>query len=802
MQSVTFTWEDKEPTGAVGWVVLDTIINGVSGGGIFMHKNATQVETADIARNMTRKFTVTNPQIGGAKAGIRFDHTDPRAKEVLRRFILANQQLLNNVWVTAGDLNTDDSFIESVIVKELKLSCCQHMLGVAVAKARNTESLSSNLATLITTQANPFAPLIEATVGYGLAEAIKTTLSLLDPSLVGNLKIMIQGFGAVGSNLAYYLTINGIAKVVGIADKDGFIHNSEGLPIIELLETRKKNIEESTNPEYGKNLTVNLSDSQKKSLNFVPFSGDLSYEENINKFLSSEEADIFSPCAIRYCITPGVAEILSTCTWKNSKHRIIASGANNPFGLLVDGKLVEDKTGNILTKLSTHACVIPDWVGNSGTAQLFHRALSVPFDMKSPDLVDKVLEACARPIRTFLIDSFRESGKNPNKLPLACQNKADKRIKNPIPLTIPDADLDYPNPAGSIYSLAPPLVKLPYEERLKRVLSVAAECVSENEMKELLMNCDNPVAYDGFEPSGQIHIAQGLMKAGIVNKLTSAGFTYLFWVADWFALMNHKMDSNLERIKDVGKYFIEVWSASGMNMDRVKFLWCSDVINSRYNEYMDFVLSISSWASISRIKRCTQIMGRDEKEFEKQSASQVLYSCMQCADIFLLGIDVCQLGLDQRKINMLAREYADAKGLKKPIILSHPMLMGLKKGQAKMGKSQPDSAIFMEDSAEDVARKIKGAFCEEKDVVTNPCIEYFKHIVFLHKSSVKVCDTVYDNFESLKIAYAEGLIHPVDLKVSLTAELNSLLEPVRQHFINNPNAKELLERVKSYKVTR
>ena len=34
------------------------------------------------------------------------------------------------------------------------------------------------------------------------------------------------------------------------------------------------------------------------------------------------------------------------------------------------------------------------------------------------------------------------------------------------------------------------------------------------------------------------------------------------------------------------------------------------------------------------------------------------------------------------------------------------MLMGLKEGQEKMSKSDPDSAIFMEDAAEDVKRKV------------------------------------------------------------------------------------------------
>jgi tyrosyl-tRNA synthetase len=35
------------------------------------------------------------------------------------------------------------------------------------------------------------------------------------------------------------------------------------------------------------------------------------------------------------------------------------------------------------------------------------------------------------------------------------------------------------------------------------------------------------------------------------------------------------------------------------------------------------------------------------------------------------------------------------------------MLFGLKEGQSKMSKSDPDSAIFMEDSVKDVERKIK-----------------------------------------------------------------------------------------------
>lgn len=68
--------------------------------------------------------------------------------------------------------------------------------------------------------------------------------------------------------------------------------------------------------------------------------------------------------------------------------------------------------------------------------------------------------------------------------------------------------------------------------------------------------------------------------------------------------------------------------------------------------------------------------------------------------------------MDQRKVNVLAREYCDTIGSKeKPIIVSHHMVMGLKQGNPKMSKSDPGSAIFMEDSEEEVNSKIRSAFC-------------------------------------------------------------------------------------------
>lgn len=78
---------------------------------------------------------------------------------------------------------------------------------------------------------------------------------------------------------------------------------------------------------------------------------------------------------------------------------------------------------------------------------------------------------------------------------------------------------------------------------------------------------------------------------------------------------------------------------------------------------------------------------------------------------------------------MLAIEMADPKS-DKPIIVSHGMISGLVEGQEKMSKSIPDSAIFMEDTVEDVNRKIKKAFCPEKIIEGNPILDYCKNIIF------------------------------------------------------------------------
>ncbi|KAG8494846.1 hypothetical protein CXB51_012507 [Gossypium anomalum] len=369
---------------------------------------------------------------------------------------------------------------------------------------------------------------------------------------------------------------------------------------------------------------------------------------------------------------------------------------------------------------------------------------------------------------------------------------------------------DQTPPSSGMQSLSvdsqPPSSSTPQmslEEKFKIIRSVGEECIQEDELLNLLNHKPEPICYDGFEPSGRMHIAQGVMKAINVNKLTSAGCRVKIWIADWFAQLNNKMGGDLKKIKVVGQYLIEIWKAVGMDLnEKVEFLWSSDEINSRASEYWPLVMDIARRNKLPRIMRCCQIMGRSEQD--ELSAAQILYPCMQCADIFFLKADICQLGMDQRKVNVLAREYCDdIKRKNKPIILSHHMLPGLQQGQEKMSKSDPSSSIFMEDEEAEVNVKIKKAYCPPKIVEGNPCLEYIKYIIFpwfnefrVERNADNGGDKTYKDFEELVSDYESGGLHPGDLKPALSKALNKILQPVRDHFNKDAKAKDLLKRVK------
>eukprot|EP01037_Dinobryon_pediforme_P039473 gene39473-48098_t len=122
-----------------------------------------------------------------------------------------------------------------------------------------------------------------------------------------------------------------------------------------------------------------------------------------------------------------------------------------------------------------------------------------------------------------------------------------------------------------------------------------------------------------------------------------------------------------------------------------------------------------------------------------------------------------------------------------------------------MSKSDPDSAIFMEDTVEDVRRKIKKAYCPPAVVEENPIMDYAKSIIFgyYNTMTVNVAETpvTFETYEELEREYLADRVHPGDLKAAVTEAMNRILEPVRQHF-SQGEPKALLDKIKKFKITR
>jgi tyrosyl-tRNA synthetase len=353
-------------------------------------------------------------------------------------------------------------------------------------------------------------------------------------------------------------------------------------------------------------------------------------------------------------------------------------------------------------------------------------------------------------------------------------------------------------------------------KRIELIQQVGEEILTLDELRQLLEAKNKPIAYDGFEPSGSIHIAQGLVRAHNINLMLKAGCRFKLYVADWFGWMNNKYGGDLEKIRTVGSYFVEVWKSCGLDTEKVEFVWANDVVGSR--DYWTKVVQIGRHSTLPRIMRTTQIMGRSEKD--ELSAAQIFYPCMQCADIFELEADICQLGMDQRKVNILARELGPKLFGRKPVAVHHHMLMGLQFNPAaegegadrqialKMSKSRPDSAVFMTDSPEDVTRKVKNAYCPEKQLHENPIIEYCKYVIFPKQETLHIERPAkfggpldIKGFDELCSTYEQGKLHPMDLKAAVGTAINGLLEPTRKHFSKGKPAK-LLEQVRSFEITR
>ncbi|MCP5467814.1 MAG: hypothetical protein H7A32_00920 [Deltaproteobacteria bacterium] len=355
---LTVEWHDPENSGAVGWLVIDRFVNGVAGGGVFMHTHVIKDEVQDLAYTMSLKNTLQTPMIGGGNAGIRYRPTDKSAREVLGRFLQAMRPFIKDNLFLHGDLNTNNATLLELVQKDLGIASPMYSLARVIHEQLGIETQIQEMHQRILTPYNEYFKLDEGITGFSVAECVKLMAEYTP-------KVLIQGFGHVGSSLGYFLESHHSSSVVGISDYDGYIYNKDGIEVEELLKIRQK-----LKARHGGHLIAGLShllsEKLRKKYHWTPRTEYQSDEGYLSSFIQSVDSDVFCPCATRYQITSTVSQALIAAHQKQSQQRpyFVISGANNVFAY--------PHAPEELFKAGVIS--LPEWVSNCGNSLLFVEA--------------------------------------------------------------------------------------------------------------------------------------------------------------------------------------------------------------------------------------------------------------------------------------------------------------------------------------------------------------------------------------------------------------------------------------------
>jgi tyrosyl-tRNA synthetase len=342
------------------------------------------------------------------------------------------------------------------------------------------------------------------------------------------------------------------------------------------------------------------------------------------------------------------------------------------------------------------------------------------------------------------------------------------------------------------------------------------EVLTEEELRQLLEANAHPGHYIGFEISGMLHLGNFVVSGFKINDLIKAEVNCQVFLADWHSFINNKFGGDWDKILAATKYYEKAFK---FFCPGVKIVVGSELYHNN-DGYWRNLLRFSKHMTLNRTLRCMTIMGRNENE--KLDLSQYFYAPLQATDIHEIGADMPQGGLDQRKAHILAREVFPKMGWEKPVAVHHHVLMGIAEPvkletkdkleqviASKMSKSKPWTAIFVHDTEAEIKDKLRKAWCPERTVEMNPLLEIAKYVIFHEKEVFKIerparfgGSVEFQSYSELEKAYAEGKLHPQDLKNGVAEELAALLEPVRRYFETDREAKECLQVVREAKVTR
>ncbi len=194
----------------LGFIAVDSTVNGTCCGGVRMDPDVTADEVAGLARLMTLKYGFVGLPLGGAKAGIIADPEMPAEakRQSLEAFGRGLRSLAGDIrYLPWTDMGTTGRDIESLLR--------------AAGRKRLFGPIDSGAWTGLT-------------VGLAAAEAARFLGFGVD-----GLTAAIEGFGAVGSAAAAVLASLGV-KIVALSTKRGAIYRERGFDFSELHAASEK----------------------------------------------------------------------------------------------------------------------------------------------------------------------------------------------------------------------------------------------------------------------------------------------------------------------------------------------------------------------------------------------------------------------------------------------------------------------------------------------------------------------------------------------------------------------------------
>lgn len=313
------------------------------------------------------------------------------------------------------------------------------------------------------------------------------------------------------------------------------------------------------------------------------------------------------------------------------------------------------------------------------------------------------------------------------------------------------------------------------EEKIQLIEQGTLEVIDKEELKDVLKK-EQPIAYTGYEPSGKIHLGHAVTVQKL-KTLQKLGFKIKILLADYHAFLNGK--GTVEEIAETAEYNKKCFEALGLD-ETTEFVY-----GSSFQLDPDYTTKVYQLATMTTLKRAKRSMDQVSRHDDNPKVASVIYPIMQTVDMAALEVDVALGGMEQRKIQMLARENLEKIDENVPVCIHTPLLHGLD-GDAKMSSSK-GNFIAVDDSVEDITKKINKSYCPQGEIEDNPMIEIAETFVYpnqeklLIKRPEKFGGDIELTHDELIENFKNGDLHPMDLKTGIKDFLIEYLAPVREY---------------------